>query len=97
MWFIKYEKIKACITEEQKRQTDYDGGINMKQVTVKIGNVDTVVTVVDSKSKKQILTANDIEMDTRAEKAVKAAIQKAKICNKPVARYDAASKSVTLG
>ena len=56
----------------------------MKQVTVKIGNIDTVVTVVDSKSKKQILTANDIEMDTRAEKAVQAALQKAKICNKPV-------------
>ena len=47
----------------------------MKQVTVKIGNIDTVVTVVDSKSKKQILTANDIEMDTRAEKAVQAAFK----------------------
>ena len=68
----------------------------MKQVTVKIGNIDTVVTVVDSKSKKQILTANDIEMDTRAEKAVQSALQKAKICNKPVARYDTTSKTVTL-
>ena len=69
----------------------------MRQVTVKIANVDTVVTVVDSKSKKQVLTTNDIEMDTRAEKAVKAALQKAKICKRPVARYDANSKSVTLG
>ena len=35
-------------------------------------------------------------MDTRAEKAVQAALQKAKICNKPVARYDTTSKTVTL-
>lgn len=69
----------------------------MKQVTIKIGNVDTVVTVVDSKSKKQVLTPNDIEMDTRAEKAVQAALKKAEVCNKPVARYDVSSKTVTLG
>lgn len=69
----------------------------MKQVTVKIGNIDTVVTVVDSKSRKQVLSVNDIEMDTRAQNAVKAALKKAEVCNKPVARYDASSKTVTLG
>jgi len=69
----------------------------MKQVTVKIGNVETVVTVVDAKSKNKILTENDIEMDYRAQNAVKAAIKKAEICNKPVARYDVSSKTVTLG
>ena len=68
----------------------------MKQITVKIGNVDTVVTVVDSKSKKQVLTAEDIEMDTRVEKAVKAALQEAKNGNKPVAIYNIDSKTVTL-
>ena len=68
----------------------------MKQVTVKIGNVDTVVTVVDSKSKKQILTAEDIEMDRRVEKAVQTALQEAKNGNKPVAIYDTTSKTVTL-
>lgn len=68
----------------------------MKQITVKIGNVDTVVTVVDSKSKKQVLTAEDIEMDRRVEKAVQTALQEAKNGNKPVAMYDTTSKTVTL-
>ena len=68
----------------------------MKQVTVKIGNVDTVVTVVDSKSKKQVLTAEDIEMDRRVEKAVQTALQEAKNGNKSVAMYDTTSKTVTL-
>lgn len=68
----------------------------MKQITVKIGNVDTVVTVVDSKSKKQVLTAEDIEMDRRVEKAVQTALQEAKNDNKPVAIYDTTSKTVTL-
>lgn len=68
----------------------------MKQITVKIGNVDTVVTVVDQKSKKQVLTAEDIEMDRRVEKAVQTALQEAKNGNKPVAIYDTTSKTVTL-
>ena len=68
----------------------------MKQIIVKIGNVDTVVTVVDQKSKKQVLTAEDIEMDRRVEKAVQTALQEAKNGNKPVAIYDITSKIVTL-
>ena len=68
----------------------------MKQITVKIGNVDTVVTVVDQKSKKQVLTAEDIEMDRRVEKAVQTALQEAKYGNKPVAIYDVNSKTATL-
>lgn len=68
----------------------------MKQITVKIGNVDTVVTVVDQKSKKQVLTAEDIEMDRRVEKAVQTALQEAKNGNKPVAIYDTTSKTATL-
>lgn len=68
----------------------------MKQITVKIGNVDTVVTVVDSKSKSKVLTAEDIEMDRRVEKAVQIALQEAKNGNKPVAMYNIDSKTVTL-
>ena len=67
----------------------------MKQIIVKIGNVDTVVTVVDSKSKSKVLTAEDIEMDRRVEKAVQTALQKAKNGNKPVAIYNIDSKTVT--
>ena len=68
----------------------------MKQITVKIGNVDTVVTVVDSKSKSKVLTVEDIEMDKRVEKAVQTALQEAKNGNKPVAIYNIDSKTVTL-
>lgn len=35
------------------------------------------------------LTENEREMDMRAREAVKAAIKKAKVCKKPIARYDA--------
>ena len=65
----------------------------MKQITVKIGNVDTVV---DSKSKSKVLTVEDIEMDKRVEKAVQTALQEAKNGNKPVAIYNIDSKTVTL-
>lgn len=68
----------------------------MKQIIVKIGNVDTVVTVVDSKSKSKVLTAEDIEMDRRVEKAIQTALQEAKNGNKPVAIYNIDSKTVTL-
>ena len=46
--------------------------------------------------KKQVLTAEDIEMDRRVEKAVQTALQEAKNGNKPVAIYDTTSKTVTL-
>lgn len=68
----------------------------MKQIIVKIGNIDTIVTVVDSKSKSKVLTAEDIEMDRRVEKAVQTALQEAKNGNKPVAIYNIDSKTVTL-
>lgn len=48
------------------------------------------------KIEKKVLSANDIEMDRRAESAVKAAIKKARICNKPVARYDSSAKTAVL-
>lgn len=37
---------------------------------------------------KSTLTESDTEMDERAVEAVKAAINKAKICKKPIAGYD---------
>lgn len=42
------------------------------------------------------LSENDKEMDFRAKKAVEMAIQKAKICKKPIARYDAETKRAYL-
>ena len=44
------------------------------------------------KKKKSTLTVSDNEMDKRAVEAVKAAINKAKICKKPIAGYDKEKK-----
>jgi len=37
-------------------------------------------------------TAEDIEMDKRVTAAVNSAINKAKVCNKPIAKYDQRKK-----
>lgn len=58
--------------------------------TEKNGNY--FVTVVHDENGKASITSSDAEMDNRARAAVKAAIDKAKLCKKPVAGYDAASK-----
>lgn len=42
------------------------------------------------------MTENDKEMDYRARKAVEMAIEKARICKKPIARYDAETKRAYL-
>lgn len=39
-----------------------------------------------------ILSRHDVEMDRRAIAAVQAAINRAKICQKPIARYDVLNK-----
>ncbi len=46
------------------------------------------IKVITEKEKNSVLTASDSEMDVRAVEAVKAAINRAKICKKPVAGYD---------
>lgn len=45
---------------------------------------------------ENVLTPNEIEMDIRAREAVKAAILKAEICKKPVAKYDMESRRAYL-
>ncbi len=51
----------------------------------------TVKVVPDSK-KLEYISENDVEMDMRATQAVKNAVEKAKICKKPVAKYDLKTK-----
>ena len=46
------------------------------------------IKVIDSQEKDSFLTQDDINMDIRATAAVRAALNKAKICGKPIARYD---------
>lgn len=53
--------------------------VNLNGMTIK---------VIDSQEKDSFLTQDDINMDIRANAAVKAALNKAKICGKPIARYD---------
>lgn len=67
----------------------------MNKVEIKIGNTKRIVNVISRNSKKSI-SENDSEMDKRATYAVKAAIKKAKICKKPVAKYDAAQKKAYI-
>ncbi len=41
---------------------------------------------------RDFISESDAEMDYRAEEAVKAALHRAKVCKKPVARYDMDTK-----
>lgn len=61
--------------------------------TIRLDN-GLIVTVVDADSVASDLTPEDAEMDYRAREAVAAAIHRAKVCKKPIARYDPKSKQV---
>ena len=54
------------------------------------------IKVVMPSERDQFLTPADKDMDRRAEAAVKAAIEKAKVCGKPVARYDLNTKKAYI-
>lgn len=62
----------------------------MTTINTKSGKV---IKVVSREEEKNTLTASDNEMDERAVEAVKAAINKAKICKKPIAGYDKEKKA----
>lgn len=49
-----------------------------------------IITIVESGD--TVISENNSEMDIRARCAVKSVIEKAEICKKPVARYDAVLK-----
>ena len=46
------------------------------------------IKVVNPAEREQYISDNDMEMDLRASAAVKAALNKAEICKKPIAKYD---------
>lgn len=54
------------------------------------------VTVFDNSEKEAYLSQDDIDMNIRAKAAVKAALNKAKICGKPIARYDIVTKKAFI-
>ena len=65
----------------------------MTTVKTKSGRV---IKVVSRNEEKSTLTVSDNEMDMRAVEAVKAAIEKAKICKKPIAGYDKEKKTAYI-
>ena len=65
----------------------------MTIVSTKSGKV---IKVVSQEEEKSTLTVSDNEMDERAVEAVKAAINRAKICKKPIAGYDKEKKKAYI-
>lgn len=63
--------------------------------TVLLSN-NRLVTVVSPENAKAVLSETDIEMDYRAREAVKAAINRAEICKKLIAKYDVANRKAYL-
>ena len=61
-------------------------------MTTVITKSDRIIKVVSREEEKSTLTESDSEMDERAVETVKAAINKAKICKKPIAGYDKEKK-----
>lgn len=59
--------------------------------TIKL-NGNRSVTIVSAEGSETAITPNDAEMDIRAKEAVKSAINRAKTCKKPIARYDRESR-----
>ena len=53
-----------------------------------------IIKVVSSVDQSDIISSSDAEMDARAVEAVKTAIEKAKFCKKPIAKYDKETKKV---
>lgn len=54
------------------------------------------IKIISSGEHRQSISEKDAEMDRRAKEAVHAAIEKAKICGKPVAKYDIKLKKAYL-
>ncbi len=54
------------------------------------------INIITPDTKNNFLTDGDKEMDRRAAKAVATAIDKAKFCNKPVARYNPETKQAYI-
>lgn len=63
----------------------------VKTIVAKNGKKIRVVYGIDPS-----LTESDKEMDKRASAAIKAAINKAVVCKKPIARYDKEQKKAYL-
>ena len=61
-----------------------------------LNNVKVNIVRKHSPLKGQFISDSDREMDKRAKAAVSSAISKAKVCGKPVARYDVKTGQVYI-
>ncbi len=59
-------------------------------------NGNQLVTIVTADSSESAITPTDVEMDVRAKEAVKSAINRAKTCKKPIARYDRVNRKAYI-
>ncbi len=67
--------------------------MKMSESIKKIGNMTVkVISGNDVSLQNNVISSSDAEMDRRAIAAVQSAIQKARICQKPVAGYDVTTK-----
>ena len=63
----------------------------------KIGKLSVnVVTEKESLLKKGFISESDAEMDQRANAAVQSTLDRAKICKKPIAKYDSATQKAYI-
>lgn len=64
----------------------------MSVVVKKIGDMSVkVISADDIASIRREISSRDMEMDKRAVAAVNSAINRAQVCNTPIAKYDLAS------
>ena len=59
----------------------------MENVKTKRHNVKVI-----SSNHRNYISDSDAEMDARAKEAVRAAVSKAEVCKKPIAKYDVVTK-----
>lgn len=57
---------------------------------------DLTIKVFSPGEVDETLAEEDIEMDKRGNAAVKAAIERAKVCRKPIGRYDPVKKKAYM-
>ena len=58
----------------------------MNKTETKFGNI--TVKIISPENAQDSISESDKEMDKRAQAAVRAAREKAEVCQKPIARYD---------
>lgn len=65
----------------------------MTESIKKIGNMNIrVINGNDLLLREKVISSSDAEMDKRAAAAVQSAIDRARVCQKPIAGYDVATK-----